>query len=215
MVATHIKKINHSILCVTGVYLRDIIYTIFIFLHLNVSRLSVCSSCLFVCLFVFCLLFSLTFSMQLVQTFSLFVQFCLCILHPAKFYVFRAMKKNTKKLGKQQINQEWYVQIWNKLVAVLILTTLVLFFIDNETEYIPRNYFRKYLAQNASGRSGDTLPSRRLYGIWVSKQTFSLFWLCVGPCRCFLGPRHLACPTGLYPKVSFHLISPRLRLVES
>ena len=47
MVATHIKKIKHSTLCVTGVYLRDLTNIIFVILHLNVSHLSVCSSCLF------------------------------------------------------------------------------------------------------------------------------------------------------------------------
>ena len=46
MVATHIKKFKHSMLCVTGVYLRDITNIIFAILLLNVSHLSVCSSCL-------------------------------------------------------------------------------------------------------------------------------------------------------------------------
>ena len=32
-------------LCVSGVYLRDITNTIFVILHLNVSHLSLCSSC--------------------------------------------------------------------------------------------------------------------------------------------------------------------------
>ena len=45
MVATHIETIKHSKLCVTGVYLRDITNTIFVILHLKVSRLSICSSC--------------------------------------------------------------------------------------------------------------------------------------------------------------------------
>ena len=31
--------------CVTGVYLRDITYMIFVILHLNTSHLSNCSSC--------------------------------------------------------------------------------------------------------------------------------------------------------------------------
>ena len=48
MVAIHTEKM----LCVTGVYLGDIAYMIFVILHLNVSGLSVCSSCLSVCLFV-------------------------------------------------------------------------------------------------------------------------------------------------------------------
>ena len=34
-------------LCVTGVYLRDITNTIFVILHFNVSQLSVCSHCYF------------------------------------------------------------------------------------------------------------------------------------------------------------------------
>ena len=42
MVATHINKIKHSMLCVTGVYLRDIMNIIFVILHLNVSHLSAC-----------------------------------------------------------------------------------------------------------------------------------------------------------------------------
>ena len=45
MVATHFKRIKHSVLCVTGVYLRDISYMIFVILYLNVSRLIDCSSC--------------------------------------------------------------------------------------------------------------------------------------------------------------------------
>ena len=53
MVATHIKKIKHSMLFVTGMYLRDIINTIFITLHLNVSGLSV------LLFFFFCFVFVL------------------------------------------------------------------------------------------------------------------------------------------------------------
>ena len=45
MVAAHVEKINQHMLCVTGVYLR-VINTIFVILHLNVSHVSVCSSCL-------------------------------------------------------------------------------------------------------------------------------------------------------------------------
>ena len=41
VVSTHIKKIRHSLLCVTGVHLWDITKTIFVILHLNVSHLSV------------------------------------------------------------------------------------------------------------------------------------------------------------------------------
>ena len=41
MVATHIKNIKHF---GTGMYLRDM-NTNFVILHLNVSRLSICSSC--------------------------------------------------------------------------------------------------------------------------------------------------------------------------
>ena len=41
-VTMHIKKMKHSILRVTGVYVRDISNTSCVFLHLNVSRLSVC-----------------------------------------------------------------------------------------------------------------------------------------------------------------------------
>ena len=47
MVATHVKKIKHGMLCITGVYLRDITYTIFIVLHLSMSCLSICSFCFF------------------------------------------------------------------------------------------------------------------------------------------------------------------------
>ena len=48
MVATHIKKIKQCTLYVTGVYLRGITNMIFVILHLklNVSHLSICSSCL-------------------------------------------------------------------------------------------------------------------------------------------------------------------------
>ena len=42
--ATRIRKIQHSILRVSGVYLRDINNKIFVMLHLNMSRLSICSS---------------------------------------------------------------------------------------------------------------------------------------------------------------------------
>ena len=44
MLASHIKRIKHHRLCVTGVYLRDITNIIIVLLHLNNSRLSVCSS---------------------------------------------------------------------------------------------------------------------------------------------------------------------------
>ena len=47
MVATYIKQIKHSTFCMTGVYLRDITNTIWVILHLNVSHLSICSSCYF------------------------------------------------------------------------------------------------------------------------------------------------------------------------
>ena len=46
MVAVHIKKIKHSMLCVAGMCLRDTANTIFVILHLYVSRLSICSPCL-------------------------------------------------------------------------------------------------------------------------------------------------------------------------
>ena len=45
MVATHIKKIKHNMLCMTGVYFRDITSSVFVIVHLNVDRLSICSSC--------------------------------------------------------------------------------------------------------------------------------------------------------------------------
>ena len=44
MVATHIIQIKHSVFYVTVVYLRDTSNTIFVLLHLNLSRLSVYSS---------------------------------------------------------------------------------------------------------------------------------------------------------------------------
>ena len=56
MVATHIKKIKHSIymLCVSDVYLKTQLTRFFFLgrggggiLHLNAGRLSVCSSCSF------------------------------------------------------------------------------------------------------------------------------------------------------------------------
>ena len=46
MVLTYIKKIRHSMLCVTGVYLGDITDMTFSVLHWNVNHLSICcSSC--------------------------------------------------------------------------------------------------------------------------------------------------------------------------
>ena len=47
MVATHIKRIKHSVRCVTGVYLGDITRSVFVILYLNVCRLRVCSSCFY------------------------------------------------------------------------------------------------------------------------------------------------------------------------
>ena len=40
MVATHSKKIKYSMLCVTGVYLRDVTNTIFVILHLNLRDVT-------------------------------------------------------------------------------------------------------------------------------------------------------------------------------
>ena len=60
MVDTLIKQIKHSVLCVSGVYLRDITDMIFVILHLNVGHLSVCSSCLIKFLFSV-LLFNINF----------------------------------------------------------------------------------------------------------------------------------------------------------
>ena len=42
----HIKKIKHSMLCVTGLYLRDINNMIFVIFHLSMSCVSICFSCL-------------------------------------------------------------------------------------------------------------------------------------------------------------------------
>lgn len=53
MVPTHIKKMRHSMPYVTDVYLKDVTSTIFVVLHLDVSRLRVCCSCLIVVLIVF------------------------------------------------------------------------------------------------------------------------------------------------------------------
>ena len=47
MVAAYVKKIKHSMLCVTGVFIRDITNTIFVTLHVNMSRMSVCCFCVF------------------------------------------------------------------------------------------------------------------------------------------------------------------------
>ena len=53
MVATHINKIKHSMLHVTGVYLRDKTNMIFVILHLNLSCLSICCSASYLFFFAF------------------------------------------------------------------------------------------------------------------------------------------------------------------
>ena len=45
-ITIHIKKIKHSMICVTGVYLRGVSDTFSPVLHLNVHQLSVSSSCI-------------------------------------------------------------------------------------------------------------------------------------------------------------------------
>ena len=45
MVLTYIKRIRHSMRCVTGVYLRDITHSVFAILHLNGLQ-SMLSSCI-------------------------------------------------------------------------------------------------------------------------------------------------------------------------
>ena len=45
MVATHIKKIKHSVFCMRRVYFRDLTNTFSPVLHLNESHLSICSWC--------------------------------------------------------------------------------------------------------------------------------------------------------------------------
>ena len=66
MVATHIKKIKHSLHCVITVYIGDITNTIFVILHSDVSCLSVCSSC--------------TIAIEHVSNFlSLFLSLSLCL----------------------------------------------------------------------------------------------------------------------------------------
>ena len=55
MVATYITKIERSVLCVTGVYVRSISNTIFPVLHLNVSHLNECLLFLFDNLLAFAL----------------------------------------------------------------------------------------------------------------------------------------------------------------
>ena len=59
MVAVRIKKTKQNIFCVTVVYSGDVTNTIFVNLHLNVSRLSACSHCLLLLLFA-CVLMLLT-----------------------------------------------------------------------------------------------------------------------------------------------------------
>ena len=44
MVIKHVIKIKHRMLCLTGVYFREITDTIFVILHLYMSCLNVCSS---------------------------------------------------------------------------------------------------------------------------------------------------------------------------
>ena len=51
MVVAHIKNIKHSMLCVNGVYLRDVTGVISTILQLNASHLSICSCCFFQILF--------------------------------------------------------------------------------------------------------------------------------------------------------------------
>ena len=53
LVSTYIKKIKHSVLFVSSVYLRDINNTFFSIVHLNVSHLSVCCSFVFLSFFLF------------------------------------------------------------------------------------------------------------------------------------------------------------------
>ena len=55
MVLSYIKKITHSMLCVTDVYLRDKTNTVLSILHLTVGHLSVfCSFCFVFADKVFC-----------------------------------------------------------------------------------------------------------------------------------------------------------------
>ena len=53
-------------------------------------------------------------------------------------------------------------------MLLLIVASLLLFFVDSELETVPHDYFYMYLAKNASKRSNGPLPRRSLYGIWVS-----------------------------------------------
>ena len=70
MVTTLLLLLKNT-LCVTGVYLRDITKMIFVILHLNVSQLSICSSCLglvacyLVCHHLFLTLMGKCFSIKL------------------------------------------------------------------------------------------------------------------------------------------------------
>ena len=76
MALTYLKKIRHSILCVTGVYLRDITNIIVSILHLNVSHLSVCFSSVFLCVYVFVVV-AWMFG-------QVFVCVCVCQVSPLK-----------------------------------------------------------------------------------------------------------------------------------
>ena len=53
-------------------------------------------------------------------------------------------------------------------MQLLILASLLLFFVDSEVETVPHDYFYMYLAKNASTRTNGSLPRRSMYGIWVS-----------------------------------------------
>ena len=53
-------------------------------------------------------------------------------------------------------------------MLLLIVVSLLLFFVDSEVETVPHDYFYMYLAKNASTRSNGSVPHRSMYGIWVS-----------------------------------------------
>ena len=92
MVATQVKMIKHIMLCVIDLYLRDITRTIlFSFLHLNMSRLSGCSSCVCACACAcvracVCACVCVCLDRVIVQRLVQFISEC--ALHSVQYYYF-------------------------------------------------------------------------------------------------------------------------------
>ncbi|KAK7097090.1 hypothetical protein V1264_004117 [Littorina saxatilis] len=74
-----------------------------------------------------------------------------------------------KHLYAESTRKSRLYRIWNNMIAMVIIATLAIFFIDSTTEIHPHDYFDKYIARhNGSSRGDGPAPHRRQSIVWLA-----------------------------------------------